>query len=283
MADERHIYDYQVQPDSAPAKVVRMVGGDKRVLELGSGPGAVTRLLKGHACRVTAIEVDPAAIEIVRQYCEHVHACNLNDPGWSGVLANAPKFDVIVAADVLEHLYDPWATLSLLPTLLAEDGYAVISLPHAGHNAVIGCLIAGDLEYQPWGLLDKTHIRFFGIKNMQRLFDDANFKIIDVDFVVKTPEQTEFAQRWRSLPAETKRALAADEFGMIYQVVIKAVPRSAPGKALDLTSIPIPAPGTGTFSGRVRRSRVLGFAVSFLSLKARDRIARTLRRIGVKI
>ncbi len=271
------------QPNSAPARVVRLTGHNKRVLELGPGPGAVTRLLKGNGCSVTALEVDDQAIAIVREFCERVYKCNLNDSLWPDVLEGAEPFDVIVAADVFEHLYDPWTALARLPALLAPGGCAVVSLPHAGHNAVIGCLISGDLEYQPWGLLDKTHIRFFGVKNIQRLFEDAGFKIVEVEMVVKTPEQTEFARRWRKLPIELRTALSATPFGTIYQVVVRAVPRSASGKALDLAKIPVPAPGTGTFSGRARRSRVIGFAVSFLSLKTRDGIARALRRFGIKV
>jgi len=283
MTTPRHKYDYQVQPDSAPARVVRLAGRNKRVLELGSGPGAVTRLLKSNGCRVTALEVDEQAIMIVREFCEQVHQCNLNDAGWPGVLDGAEPFDVIVAADVFEHLYDPWAALARLPALLAPGGCAVVSLPHAGHNAVIGCLASGDLEYQPWGLLDKTHIRFFGVKNIQRLFEDAGFKIIEVEMVVKTPEQTEFARRWRMLPVELRTALAATPFGTIYQVVVRAVPKTAPGGALDLARLPVPALGSGTFAGRAGRSRLLGFAVSFLSLDLRNRIANGLRRIGLRV
>ncbi len=80
------------------------------------------------------------------------------------------KFEVIVAADVLEHLYDPWATLRTVRDILDTDGYVVVSLPHIGHNAVIACILQEDFEYQDWGLLDKTHIRFFGIENMQQTF-----------------------------------------------------------------------------------------------------------------
>lgn len=283
MTTPRHKYDYQVQPDSAPARVVRLTGHNKRVLELGSGPGAVTQLLKGNGCRVTALEVDEQAITIVREFCEQVHQCNLNDANWPNVLDGAQPFDVIVAADVFEHLYDPWAALARVPALIAPGGCAVVSVPHAGHNAVIGCLAQGDLEYQPWGLLDKTHIRFFGIKNIQSLFEDAGLKIVEVEMVVKTPDQTEFARRWRLLPAELRSALAATPFGTIYQVVVRAVPKSAPGPALKLVDLPVPPPNSGTFGGRARRSQILGFAVSFLSLKTRSRIASALRRIGLKV
>jgi len=282
MTKQRHKYEYAPQPNSAPARVVRVVGGDKRVLELGPGPGAITRLLKENGCRVTGLELDPEAIEIVAQYCEHVYACNLNDPAWPAILSGSDKFEVIVAADVLEHLYDPWTTLSKLRSLLAESGYVVVSLPHVGHSGVIACLLGGDLEYQPWGLLDKTHIRFFGMKNIQKLFDDAGFKIIEVEFVVKTPAQTEFAKRWRRLSAEARQVLSSSQFGSVYQVVVKAVHESAPGKRLDLASLPVPPPNSGSLTGGARGSPILGFMISFLSLETRNRISRVLHRIGFR-
>lgn len=260
-----------------------MVGVGKRVLELGSGPGSVTRLLKENHCHVTALEIDTEAVEIVSQYCERVYSCDLNDPAWPDKLYVDGKFEAIVATDVLEHLYDPWATLKKLQPLLVADGYVVISLPHAGHNAIIACLLNGDFEYQSRGLLDKTHIRFFALKNIQRLFNDAGFKIIEVDFVVKTPTQTEFAQNWRQLSSETRQALSCNKFGMIYQVVVKAVPDSAPGKSLRLESIPVASSDPGSFSIGARGSRILGFILSFISLKARDRISNILQLFGLRL
>ncbi|HEX7888492.1 MAG TPA: class I SAM-dependent methyltransferase [Ramlibacter sp.] len=282
MNDQRHKYEYKVKRHTAADKVVNMVGSDKRVLELGPGPGSITRLLKDNNCRVTALELDAKAIEIVSEYCESVHPCNLNDADWPTKLPGAGKFDVIVAGDVLEHLYDPWAVLGALPSLLADDGYVVLSLPHIGHNAAIACLLAGNFEYQPWGLLDKTHIRFFGIANIQKLFENAGFKIVDAGFVTKSPEQTEFSRQWSQLPAETRQALAANRFGTIYQVVVKAVPRHAEGKGLQLASLPIPSPLAMTFSERAQGNPVLRFLVSLLGPRTRQRISRGLERLGIR-
>ena len=282
MMNQRHKYEYEVNPNTAAAKVVDMVGIGRRVLELGSGPGSITRLLKANQCRVTALELDEEAIKIVSQYCETVHSCDLNDPEWHAILSGFKRFEVIVAGDVLEHLYNPWATLSRLELLLAEGGYVVISLPHVGHNAVIACLLTGDFEYQPWGLLDKTHIRFFGVKNIQKLFNDAGFKIVEVDYVIKTPEQTEFAQRWRKLSSTTKQALASNRFGTVYQVVVKAVPNSAPGVALELALQPVPSPIASSFSTGAKGNRVLGYLISFLSLSTRQHISRVLERLGIR-
>lgn len=279
MAKAHPKYAYKVHSNSSATKVARLAGNGKRVLELGCGPGMITRLLADQQCQVTALERDVHAVEAVTRHCEIVHTCDLNDPAWPDTLAGAQKFDVIVAADVLEHLLDPWATVASLPPLLAEGGHVVISLPHAGHNAVIACLVASDFAYQPWGLLDKTHIRFFGLHNIQALCKHAGLKITEVDYVVKPPEQTEFARRWRQLPAATRQALSANPLGSVYQVVVKAVPNSAAGEGLKLVSLTVP--DTAVFSGSVV-NRLLRYLLSYLSLNTRQSIAHTLTRVGLR-
>ena len=275
MRKQRHRYEYKVTPNATGEKVVRMVGANKRVLELGSGPGSITRLMKENGCHVTALELDHKAIELVTQHSERVIRCDLNDPDWPKALSGSDEFEVIVAGDVLEHLYDPWTTLRRVALLLAKNGYIVVSIPHIGHNAVVACLLNEDFEYQPWGLLDKTHIRFFGIKNIQKMFDDSGYKIVEAEFVVKTPEQTEFARCWRKLSPEVRRVLSRNRFGTVYQVVIKAAVKSAPGKGLRLESVAVSAPLAQSFVKRVR-----SFILSFLNLRTREKISRIFGRAG---
>ena len=284
MSTHRHKYQYIPDSHTAAAKAVAMVGVNKRVLELGPGPGAVTKLLKENDCAITALELDSQAIQVVSEYCEKVFACDLNNPEWPDLLLGTDKFDVIVATDVLEHLYDPWETLKKLHGLMSTEGYLVISVPHIGHNAVVACLLRGDFEYQPRNLLDKTHIRFFAIKNVQKLFNDADFKIIEASFVIKTPEQTEFARHWRSLSSETRATLnASNPYGAIYQIVIKAVPMCAQGEGLKLMSMDIPVPGNGGYSVGARGSRVLGFILSYINLRTRDKIVAFIEKLGLKL
>lgn len=282
MTVQRHRYDYPVQPDSAPAKVIRMVGQGRRVLELGSGPGSITRHLHANGCQVTALELDPEAIRIVSEFCEQVHRCNLNDPDWPALLADAERFSVIVAADVFEHLYDPWTALKQTLPLLSADGSLVVSLPHVGHNAVVACLLNEDFAYQPWGLLDNTHIRFWGLKNMQQLFFDAGYKIVEADFVVRAPEQTEFAYQWHRLPAASRATLARNRFGNVYQVVIRAVPQAGAGAALQLDSLPVPAPAAASPGGDHSILRGLLRQIGArLDPSTQTRIVQRLRRLGL--
>jgi len=268
----RHNYEYDVEldGDTAPARVVRMVGQNKRVLEVGAGPGSITRHLHGHGgCAVTAVELDAEAIKLLSPYCNKVYQANLNDPDWPQLLSAEEGFDVVVAADVLEHLYDPWATLELMTRFVNEDGCLIISLPHVGHSSIAACLLQEDFEYRDWGLLDRTHIRFFGIKNIQDLFEDAGLKIISAEFVVVPPEDTEFSGVWEKLPAEVQNALDTNRFGSVYQVVIKAVPENAAGTGLQLSSLPVKARNENT------NEKLTSLARSHLSPATRQKI-RTL-------
>ena len=121
-----------------------------------------------------------------------------------------------------------------MTTLINSNGYLVISLPHVGHAAVLSCLINGDFEYRDWGLLDRTHIRFFGLKNIESLFAQANLKIIEARYVTKSPEKTELAANWSKLSSNLQNLLMKGKYSEIYQVVIKAVPIDYAGDMVSL-------------------------------------------------
>lgn len=243
MVDNRHNYEYQValDTDSGPARVVRMVGENKLVLEIGAGPGSITKLLTHVSkCRVTALDIDAESIKRLDSHCERAYQADLNDKNWPSILKNDGKFEVLVAADVLEHVYEPLAVLQAMKSFLNQDGYMVISLPHAGHSVIHACLFDEDFEYNDYGLLDRTHIRFFGIKNIQKLFENAGMKIVHAEFVVRNPEHTEFSKAWVKTPKELRNELLKNPFGLVYQVIVKAVPIDAKGISIVLMDMLVP-------------------------------------------
>jgi 2-polyprenyl-3-methyl-5-hydroxy-6-metoxy-1,4-benzoquinol methylase len=241
MKEKKLKYEYRVDRDSAGERVVRIIGDGKRVLELGSGPGTITRILSNESnCRVTALEIDAEAVKKLAPYCERAYMADLNDPHWPDAIKSEGRFDAVIATDVLEHLYEPLTVLKAMKGFLNETGSIVVSVPHVGHSVIHACLLDEDFEYRDIGLLDRTHIRFFGIRNIQRLFEDAGLKIVHAEFVVREPEHTEFAKRWASTPAEIRNALAKNPFGSVYQVVVKAVPVEAAGDALVLMDALVP-------------------------------------------
>lgn len=225
------IYRYTIDPysNSAPANVLRFVGRDKEVLEIGAGPGSISRPLKEiSGCRVSAIEIDEKSVEILKRFCERVWRRDLNDASWAeGIPEGA--YDNVVIADVLEHLVDPWTLLRRASAFLKPGGSIVVSIPHASHAAILACLLNNDFDYRDWGLLDRTHIRFFSMKNLQALFEGAGLRIADFAFVLKHPEETEFAETWKALAPRVRGVLETGEYANVYQVVLRAIPEASAG------------------------------------------------------
>ena len=277
---EYHKYEYEIDPlsNTAAAHVVRMVGQKKRVLEVGCGQGSITQILARQGeCQVTGLEKDLEAIEKATPYCEAIMQADLNGVEWMRLLDGVEQFDVVVAADVLEHLYDPWTTLREMSSFIRPEGFLVISLPHVGHAAVVSCLMNGDFEYRDWGLLDRTHIRFFGLKNIEDLFVQADLKIIEAKYVIMQPEFTEFAASWSKLSGAVQNALKSSAHADVYQVVVKAVPRSYPGNQVFL--IP-PSPCGSAATKLASWKRRLG---RHLSPQVKRRIRKGLDLLGIHL
>ena len=272
----QHKYEYEIdiEDNSTGARIVRLIGKNKRVLELGAGPGSITKHLKtsGH-CSIVAIENDSMAIDKLSTYCENIYNLDLNDANWHKALADEEKFDIVLAADVLEHLYDPWAVLNTMKKLLKDDGSIIVSLPHVGHNIILACILESDFEYRDWGLLDRTHIRFFAMKNIQGLFESAKLRIGEAQFVVIPPELTEFENRWRKLPGHLRHALSSNKYGHVYQVIVKTLPQRDPSKGIHLSSL------TGAAAKEDVMNRIKSLVNIYLPNPIRDKLRKFVHKL----
>ena len=88
------------------------------------------------------------------------------------------SFDCIILNDVLEHLVDPQGTLINLTPLLSPNGRIVSSIPNALHWSLLtALLVKKDFKYADFGVLDKTHLRFFTKKSIIRMFQESGLTI----------------------------------------------------------------------------------------------------------
>jgi 2-polyprenyl-3-methyl-5-hydroxy-6-metoxy-1,4-benzoquinol methylase len=144
--------------------VLEEIPDGARVLDVGCATGYLAAELTRRGCVVDGIEYDPVAAEQARAHCREVVTGDLEAPPLRAaverMLAGA-RPDVVVCADVLEHLRDPWAVLAWLGTLLAPGGRAVISVPNIAHWTARRALLRGRFDYADYGLFDRTHLRFF--------------------------------------------------------------------------------------------------------------------------
>ena len=143
------------------------------VLDVGCGFATTSEYIQQRGNRVTGIESSEAALPRARSRIAEVVHADLQDLDTVGAALGGKQFDIIIFADVLEHLNWPVSVVKSYRQFLRPGGSIVISLPNIALWSVRLSLLIGRFEYGDSGVLDRTHSRFFTLRTMRRLLQDA--------------------------------------------------------------------------------------------------------------
>ena len=206
--------------------MVELVGGTKRVLDVGCATGYLAKALVERGCTVTGVEFDTEAAEEARPHLERLILGDIETMDMAETFGDE-RFDVVVFGDVLEHLRDPLPVLRKVRQVLADRGSVVASIPNIAHGSVRLALLAGRFDYQPLGLLDSTHVRFFTRSSIEDLFREAGLVPIDVRRTTAGFFDTPVRVGEAEFAPEVVDAVLADPESSTYQFVLRAVPDDA--------------------------------------------------------
>ena len=204
------------------AKVIQLIGKDKWVLDIGCTTGYIAQKLTEKGCVVVGIEYDRDAAREACKICEKVYVGDAVK-----VIEEVAErdFDYILLADVLEHLVDPRSLLIKSRPLLARDGSMIISVPNIAHWKIRLKILFGRFDYEKYGILDESHLRFFTLRTFRDLVVDAGFTIDHVDVTsyggfpnIPGWRGTRFAKKLAYLVTRMFKGLCATQF------IIKARP-----------------------------------------------------------
>lgn len=157
-------YILKTDPYSSHSVLLDQIKGcaKARILEVGTASGYLTERLVALGARVTGIEVDPLLAEQARLHCENLLIGDVEGMDLSGLGA----FDVLLCADVLEHLREPDRALSRLLKRVKPGGLVLVCVPNIAMWVWRLKLLLGRFDYQPQGPMDSTHLRFFTRKTL---------------------------------------------------------------------------------------------------------------------
>ena len=172
--------------------------GINTLLEIGCAKGKFGALLKSKMPELETwgIELNADIAEIAKSNLDYVLAGNFETDSFEQLEDNF--FDCIVLNDVLEHFVDTWKALAKIRALLKQDGQLVVCVPNVrfwGHLRHL--LVDKDWEYQNWGTLDRTHMRFFTEKSLTGTLIVCGFDIVTVHGI----HENEFTWKFRLLNA----------------------------------------------------------------------------------
>ena len=162
---------------SRPEILELIKNSDKNILDIGCGSGVL-----GAQIKKTFEDVKITGIEFSKDAA--AQAKNNLDVVIQGDIVNMElhfeekTFDLIIFADVLEHLSAPESALNNVLPYLKNNGRVIVSLPNVRHFSVLLPLIFKDSwEYQDRGIMDKTHLRFFTRSSAVKLIEESGLEV----------------------------------------------------------------------------------------------------------
>jgi 2-polyprenyl-3-methyl-5-hydroxy-6-metoxy-1,4-benzoquinol methylase len=165
-------------------KLLALLDRPQRVLDAGCSTGYLAERLQQRGATVVGLEMDERAAELARRSCAEVY---VGDIETMELPFEPASFDAIVCGDLIEHLRDPQAMLARLRPLLRPGGRLVLSTPNIANWAMRLGLLFGRFRYTEWGILDKTHTRFFTRKTLRECLEAAGYRVVVFDYTVPVP------------------------------------------------------------------------------------------------
>lgn len=220
-APRAHAYE-----NSRPEVQALVPHSARRILDLGCSSGALGMALKHRqGAEVVGVEIDAdyaadAAGRLDRVIHGDLELLFAEEKAISGL----GRFDCLIAADVLEHLRDPWHVLSRAAQLLDRGGQVVVSLPNVRYWETFRELgLRGTWPRRDQGIFDATHLRWFTLRDAHELLARAGLRV------------TQVAPQYRLRPGDSSTGPQAARFArtplrsfLTYQHVLAAVKEREP-------------------------------------------------------
>ena len=85
-------------------------------------------------------------------------------------------FNLIILHDVVEHLFDPWFTLTRIRRFLADDGVAIIVTPNLHYWPVQYEIMSGRFPYGH-GVWHSGHLRWYTAASLLTVLSIGGFQV----------------------------------------------------------------------------------------------------------
>lgn len=161
-----------------------MLPENSTVLEIGCATGFMSAYLQNQmGCTVTGVELNPAQAAVAREHCRYLIEGNIATASVQAQLdthvAEKGKFAVVFMSQVIEHIAAPQDLLTRIRDWIMPGGCLVVSTCNVAHWRIRLNVMLERWEYTDYGILDRTHLRFFTVHSFRRLLQECGFNIVD--------------------------------------------------------------------------------------------------------
>jgi 2-polyprenyl-3-methyl-5-hydroxy-6-metoxy-1,4-benzoquinol methylase len=174
--------------EDRPELAAFVPAGARRLLDVGCGSGgfAAARKRERPGLMVVGVEIDPSAAARARASLDSVLALDARE-AIRALAAQGERFDVLVLADVLEHLEDPGAVLRAAHAVAAQGATLIASVPNGRHLSIVRDLLHGRFDPVAAGLLDAGHRRWFDGASLTALLAASGWSVRNLQALPGSP------------------------------------------------------------------------------------------------
>lgn len=135
----------------------------QKILEIGAGGGNTLLYIKKNSIAVEVMGIELMKLENSNQENPFIDKFQIANIEKDEIDAEEKYFDIIICADVFEHLIDPWSAVDKIQRYLKKNGLLIVSMPNVREwKTLFPIVFKGEFNYQPeGGIMDRTHLRFF--------------------------------------------------------------------------------------------------------------------------
>jgi 2-polyprenyl-3-methyl-5-hydroxy-6-metoxy-1,4-benzoquinol methylase len=156
-----------------------------QALDLGCGNVSLSQKIAQQGYEVVGVEDSASGILFARQNvpgCRFIQASIYNLPS---ELEYA--FDIVVAAEEIEHLLYPRELLRTAKRCLRPGGSLILITPYHSYWKNLTLALLGKIDQHYTALWDGGHVKFFSVATLTQLLQEEGFSQINFKFAGRVP------------------------------------------------------------------------------------------------
>jgi methionine biosynthesis protein MetW len=164
-------------------KIIPLISGDlknKKILDIGCGNGDLARMLTDKEIEVYGIDISSKAVSKTKKFMTKFYELDLNE---DNLPFKNQTLDIVIASEIIEHLFAPEKLLKEIHRVLKKGGLAVITTPNFLYWGNRLKFLEGWFDYEKTGIFDESHVHFFTYSSLKKEIKNSGFKIIKENHV----------------------------------------------------------------------------------------------------
>lgn len=168
----------------------------KKILDVGCASGYLGATLRKQGNYVVGIDITRKDIAKAKKILDEAYVFDIET---DNIKKLGKGYDLIIFAEVLEHLFDPEVVIKRFMPLLKPKGAFLLSTPNLVHFYNRMKMTLGIFEYKEETVINKSHIHFFTYSTFKKALRNLGLTVIAENNVTLPETLADILKFWPNM------------------------------------------------------------------------------------